>query len=53
VANRDAAIDEGLEVCMEISGLRVWVNESRSAMSQSDLENARWMNNPWMSQATR
>ena len=35
VANRDAAIGEGLEIRMEISGLRVWVNESTSAMSQS------------------
>lgn len=32
------AIGEGLEICMEISGLRVWVNESRSAMSQSGWE---------------
>jgi hypothetical protein len=45
VANRDAAIGEGLEIRIEISGLRFCVNESRLAMSQTGW-NAMWTNNP-------
>lgn len=43
VANRDAAIGEGLEIPLEISGLRVCKNESRPAMSQSSWTAANWM----------